>query len=174
MDTDRLPVDRSSAFGTGFEAYAEADLGRLLRLARRLTATPDTAPDLVQETLVRVGLAWRRIDQDPAAYATTVLTRLVWRQERRRVHEWRLLTGRRVEAQQPDPYEVTHESDRLGAAMRGLGARQRAVLVLRFTYDLSVDETARVLGCTTGTVKSQTARGLARLRVLLDEEDGDA
>jgi DNA-directed RNA polymerase specialized sigma24 family protein len=46
--------------------------------------------------------------------------------------------------------------------------------VLRFTYDLSVDETARVLGCANGTVKSQTARGLARLRVLLHEEDDDA
>ena len=77
MDTDRLAVDRSTAFGTDFEAYAEADLGRLLRLARRLTASSDAAPDLAQETLVRVGLAWRRIDKDPAAYATTVLTALL-------------------------------------------------------------------------------------------------
>jgi DNA-directed RNA polymerase specialized sigma24 family protein len=51
-------------------------------------------------------------------------------------------------------------------------ARQRAALVLRFYEDLSEADTARAMGCSVGTVKSQTAKGLARLRTLLEEEDG--
>jgi RNA polymerase sigma factor (sigma-70 family) len=58
-------------------------------------------------------------------------------------------------------------------AMSVLGARQRAVLVLRFWHDLSVEETAVALGCSTGTVKSQSARGLATLRQRLGPQFAD-
>ena len=58
-------------FGEGFEAYAAGDMKRLLRLAAMLSGDSHDASDLVQETLVRVGTAWSRIDRDrdPAGYA---------------------------------------------------------------------------------------------------------
>jgi RNA polymerase sigma factor (sigma-70 family) len=70
----------------------------------------------------------------------------------------------------PDRSAVpVHDRDLLVSGLRQISAGQRAVLVLRYWEDLDVEETARVLGCSTGTVKSQTARGLAALRAVVTE-----
>jgi RNA polymerase sigma-70 factor (sigma-E family) len=165
-----------SSFGEGFEAYAVADMTRLTRLASMLMRDAESARDLVQETLVRVGTAWSRIDRDgnPAGYATTTMSRLAWRQHARRRKEESLL-ARHVPVD-PDDVEIHRVDDaaELRAAMRGLGARQRATLVLRFYCDLSEAEVADSLGCTIGTVKSQTARGLANLREQLARTDNSS
>jgi DNA-directed RNA polymerase specialized sigma24 family protein len=58
----------------------------------------------------------------------------------------------------------------LTAALSGLSKRHRAVLVLRFWADLSVEQVADLLGCSTGTVKSQTSRGLVNLRAALETD----
>lgn len=159
----------SSTFGAGFEAYAVGDTPRLTRLAALLTRDRDSAHDLVQETLVRVGCAWSRIDRDgnPAGYATTTMSRLAWRQSARSRAELSLLTRHVATETTPDGFGRVDDAAILGAAMRKLGPRQRAVLVLRFYLDLSEAEAARSLGCSVGTVKSQTARGLANLRTTM-------
>jgi RNA polymerase sigma factor (sigma-70 family) len=71
-----------------------------------------------------------------------------------------------------DPEPVL-DRDALMRAARALPSGQRAVLVLRFFDELSVEETARALGCTAGTVKSQTSRALANLRAALTAADSD-
>lgn len=164
-----------ASFGEGFEAYAAGDMARLTRLASMLTLDNDNARDLVQETLIRVGCAWNRIDRDgnPAGYATTTLTRLVWRQSSRRRAESALLTqhaATQTGTTPPDDFQRVDDAASLRAAMQQLGVRQRAVLVLRFYNDMSEAEVARTLGCSVGTVKSQTARGLANLRAHLRRE----
>jgi len=153
-------------FGEGFEAYAAGDMKRLLRLAAMLTGDPDDARDLVQETLVRVGSAWSRIDRsrDPAGYATTVMTRMAWRQRHRRRTELTLLSSKAPTEPVNDGFGQVDDALALAAAMKRLGQRQRAVLVLRFYCDLSEQQIADMLGCSNGTVKSQSARGLANLR----------
>lgn len=158
-----------SNFGEGFETYAVGDMARLTRLASMLTRDRESARDLVQETLVRVGCAWSRIDRDgsPGGYATTTMSRLAWRQSARSRTELALLHRHTPAESTPDDFKRIDDAATLGAAMRQLGARQRAVLVLRFYNDLSEAEVARILECSVGTVKSQTARGLANLRTHL-------
>jgi RNA polymerase sigma factor (sigma-70 family) len=70
-----------------------------------------------------------------------------------------------------DPTDASGDRDDLRRALASLGASQRAVVVLRYWDDLSVEQTADALGCSTGNVKSQSARGLARLREALAASD---
>lgn len=157
------------SFGEGFEDYAIGDMARLTRLASMLTPDREAAHDLVQETLVRVGCAWNRIDRDgsPSGYASTTMSRLAWRQSARSRTEWTLLNRHAPTETAPDDFSRIDDATSLRSAMHQLGARQRAVLVLRFYADLSEAEVARMLGCSVGTVKSQTSRGLANLRAHL-------
>lgn len=161
-----------ASFGEGFEAYAAADMARLTRLAAMLTPDRESARDLVQETLVKVGCAWSRIDRDgsPGGYATTTMSRLAWRQSARSRTELSLLHRHTPTESTPDDFRRIDDAATLRAAMQSLGARQRAVLVLRFYSDLSEAECARTLECSVGTIKSQTARGLANLRAHLQRE----
>lgn len=133
-----------------------------------LTGDRSAAEDLLQDVLERMYVAWPRID-DPAAYARRALVNAS-------TNRWRL-RGRRPErplddAPEPLVSDRTEEHgrrDELVRAVACLPPRQRAVVVLRFLEDLSEAETARALGCTAGTVKSQTARALAKLRDLVGE-----
>lgn len=161
-----------SDFGEGFEEYAAGDMARLTRLAAMLTRDHHAAHDLVQETLVRVGSAWSRIDSDgnPSGFATTTMSRLAWRLSARRRAERSILTRHAPAETTPDAYGQVDDASALQSAMRRLGPRQRAVLVLRFYLDLSEAEVARSLGCSVGTVKSQTSRGLANLRDQLHQQ----
>lgn len=161
---------RDAGFGAGFVDYASGDMRRLQRLAYMLTGDVEDARDLVQETLLRVGLAWRRIDQDrsPGAYANKVMSRLVWRQ-RRRSKQVGELNPASVDVYMRDEFTKVDDASLIRAAMRQLGPRQRAVLALRYYCDLSEAEIASTLECSPGTVKSQAARGLARLRASLQD-----
>ena len=150
-----------------FEAFVAASGGRLLRLALGLTGDRGLAEDLVQETLARTFLAWRRIRERESAegYARRVLVTTnisLWR--RRRVTE--RVTGSVPERAGSDPYAVIDGRDELWAALARLGRKQRAVLVLRYFEDRDDAEIADLLGCTASTVRSQAARGLATLRDL--------
>ncbi len=161
-----------ASLGEGFEEYAVGDMPRLTRLASLLTRDRDSAHDLVQETLVRVGCAWSRIDRDgnPSGYASTTMSRLAWRQSARSRTEWTLLNRHAPTETAPDDFSRIDDASALRAAMHKLGARQRAVLVLRFYSDLSETAVAQMLGCSVGTVKSQASRGLANLRTHLQED----
>jgi RNA polymerase sigma-70 factor (sigma-E family) len=142
-------------------------LDQLRRTAYLLCGDWHTADDLVSTALVKLLKHWRRVStmDNIDAYARRVLLR-AWLDERRR--PWR---REHSHAQVPESAARVGSdvADRMAvlALLAELPARRRAVLVLRYFCDLSVEETAEALGCTAGTVKSQTARGLDTLRTRL-------
>ncbi len=151
-----------------FEEFVLAQRGPLVRMARLLTAGDHgLAEDLVQTTLTKLYVAWPRVRRagNPVGYARTSLTH-AFVDERRRPH-------RRETPTDDVPDRTTYDADdtpaeRVLAALGDLPPRQRAVVVLRHWLDLDVAETARLLSCSTGTVKSQNAKALEHLRTALD------
>jgi RNA polymerase sigma-70 factor (sigma-E family) len=157
-----------------FAEFVQADATRLLRVAYLLTGNREAAEDLLQETLERVYVAWPRVD-NPFAYTRRALARRSanrWR-DRARKPEAPLDLATEVHVAHADGAEQRAQRDELVRALAKLGARQRAAVVLRYLEDLSEAETAAALGCSVGTVKSQTSRALARLRVVLDTASPD-
>jgi RNA polymerase sigma-70 factor (sigma-E family) len=150
-----------------FSQYVAARLGQFRRLAFLLCQDWHRADDLVQATITRLYVHWARASalDHTDAYARTILVREF-------VGEQRSGWARRVRlhAVTPDrPGEVADADAVLDvrAALAAIPPRQRATLVLRFYCDLSVEQTAELLGCSAGTVKSQTAKGIAALRARL-------
>jgi RNA polymerase sigma-70 factor (sigma-E family) len=150
-----------------FEAFVAARSTDLLRTAVLLTRDRGHAEDLLQTALVKAYRRWNRIDgEDPYPYVRRILvtTAASWR--RLRVTQ-EIVALPTAEAATPDSSDAVAERDRLAAALATLPPRMRAVLVLRYTEDLSEAATAETLGCSVHTVRSQTVRGLARLRTVL-------
>jgi RNA polymerase sigma-70 factor (sigma-E family) len=152
-----------------FVDFARRHRASLVRSATLLCAGDAAyAEDLVQTTLTRLYLSWPRVRRaaSPLAYARTSLTH-VFVDESRRAHRRRETAWGAPHELDPHAAAVRDEPelrDVVGAALAELGPRQRAVVVLRHFHDLDVAETARVLGCSEGTVKSQNARAIAHLR----------
>ncbi|WP_031483672.1 SigE family RNA polymerase sigma factor [Streptomyces bicolor] len=159
-----------------YAEFAAARAGHLYRSACLLTAG-DThlAEDLVQETLGRIYVRWGRVSRvgNPAGYAQTVLTRAFLAHQRRRSS-----TERATDAI-PDraatygghgdlPLRLT-----LLQALAGLPAKDRAVIVLRYWEDRSVEETADALNASSAAVRTRCTRALGRLRQLLGEDLGE-
>jgi RNA polymerase sigma-70 factor (sigma-E family) len=149
-----------------FETYVRADATALLRTAVLLTRNRADAEDLLQSCLLRVGGAWRQAQASPHRYSRRVLANLAvdgWRQRARRPPAVALV---------PDVAAPGDDMARMDLyrtlvdGLRALPGQQRAALVLRYWEDMTEADTAAVLGCSIGTVKSHTARGLARLRAL--------
>jgi RNA polymerase sigma-70 factor (sigma-E family) len=147
-----------------FAAYVGARLGHLRRLAYLLCQDRDRVDDLVQAAITRLYVHWDRACavEHVDAYVRTILVRVYLKD---RQSGWS--TRVRLSAEPPDA--AAADQDRDGAldvrtALASLPPRQRATLVLRFYCDLTVEQTADLLGCSTGTVKSQTAKGLEALR----------
>ena len=158
--TGDVQAGASESFDS-FDDFARARMHELLRFAHVLTGDPHRAADLVQDALERTLLSWDRVirKDDPEAYVRRAIVN-------RHVSVWRRL---RREALVPDAPERPYDGERafdteLWAALATLPPRQRAVLVLRYYEDLTEADTAAALGCSVGTVKSQTWRALARLR----------
>jgi RNA polymerase sigma-70 factor (sigma-E family) len=156
-----------------FRAYVVERRPALLRTATLLTAGDQhLAEDLVQQTLVAMYLAWPRIRRTsgPDGYAYRTLVNALTDQRRRGF--WR---RERVTDDLPEPEPVPdlpmEERDAVRRALAALPAGMRAAVVLRHWVELDVAETAAAMGCTTGNVKSQTARGLERMRELLDADN---
>jgi RNA polymerase sigma-70 factor (sigma-E family) len=145
--------------------------GSLRKTAHLLCGDWHHAEDLVQNAFVKLYVAWGRVREIDGveAYLRQTLVHLYIDETRRRRHRDTVMAE---PPNQPWP-EVADSADRweLIAALRGVPRRQRACLVLRFYDDLSVAQTAAVLGCSEGTVKSQTARGLTALRDVLAAAD---
>jgi RNA polymerase sigma-70 factor (sigma-E family) len=156
-----------------FVEFVHARGPALLRTAR-LLAGGDThaAEDLLQTTLEKTYLAWRRIRVPAAreAYARTTMARLAVRWSMSRAHR-----SEHLVAEVPERGPDGHEDALLGrvdaaAYLRRLSPRQRAVIVLRYYDDLTEEQIADALGCSRGAVKSHSARALKRLRVHLQRE----
>jgi RNA polymerase sigma-70 factor (sigma-E family) len=163
----------------GLHDFVRAAWPRLLRTAYLLCGNREDAEDVTQAALVRVVRHWRHVERadDPFAYARAVLVNTAnsrWRRARR----LRQLTVDSARAE-PDPSGSTVRDpaadvvlrDAVHRALAELPPRMRAVLVLRFFEDLTEAQAADTLGCSVGSVKSQTSRGLARLRERLDVHD---
>ena|SRR5271154_4630804 len=140
----------------------------LLRTAILLTGSKEAGEDLLQAALERLFRRWRTIHGDPEGYLRQTLVHLTtdgWRRHGR----WRARLSL-LKAASPGhmPDETVHVDDRdqLVRLLLQLPARQRTAIVLRYWNDLSEAETARAMGCSVGTVKAATSRGLQRLREL--------
>jgi RNA polymerase sigma-70 factor (sigma-E family) len=156
-----------------FHSFVLSRRPQLVRTATLLTAGDGhLAEDLVQATLTKLYVAWpafRRAD-NPDGYLRRTLVNALTDERRRwwRRHE-------RPVAELPDRADREPDADDgsegLRAALRELPPKMRAALVFRYFYDLDVADTADALGCSEGTVKSQTARALDRLRGVLGKTD---
>jgi RNA polymerase sigma-70 factor (sigma-E family) len=154
-----------------YTEYLRARLPRLHRAAYLLCGDAHLAEDLVQSTALSLYRKWRtvRAADNVDAYVHRVLVNQFLGEKRR---PWsRVLLSNRPPDLAVAASSSVEDRDAVRAALARLGPRQRAVLVLRFFCDLSVDDTAAALHCSTGNVKSQTARGLAAMRKLLGAGD---
>ncbi len=147
-----------------FDQFVVAGSGRLLRTAYLLTRDHALAEDLLQTSLARAWSAWSRIEGQPEPYVRKVMVNTyasMWRRQ------WNgeLPTGDLPEGPTGTGAVGPEARQDLWAALGRLPKRQRAVVVLRYFEDLTEVETARVLECSVGTIKSQTAKALAKLRI---------
>ncbi|SDC07248.1 SigE family RNA polymerase sigma factor [Nocardioides lianchengensis] len=158
-----------------FTEFALASRTRLRRTAYLLGGDWDRARDHVQEALVRVYVRWPKLQKQGGelAYARRAVASVVIDESRRR-------SSRELPADpdldRPSTEDVAAAvTDRaaLMAALAGLPPRQRACVVLRYFEELDVRETAATLGCSEGTVKSQTSRALTSLRSAFESSSRD-
>jgi RNA polymerase sigma-70 factor (sigma-E family) len=156
-----------------YEEFADSRLSALLRYAVMLTGDPHLAEDLVQETMVRVQLNWRRVTNAdvPESYVRRMLTNqfIDWRRG-----SWvkRVLLRSEPDgaiAVPGDHAQATADRDQVWSWLARLPRRQRAALVLRYYEDLPDAEIAEVLDCAVGTVRAAISRALATLRAELVE-----
>jgi RNA polymerase sigma-70 factor (sigma-E family) len=155
--------------GAEFAEYFAARRDTMRRTAYLLCGDWHWADDLTQITFVRLAQAWSRV-RDPAAvdaFTRTCLIRVYLSESRRLFRRRERTSGMPPEDSQADHADRVATRLDVIEAMRTLPPRQRATLVCRYHQGLSVQETAEVLGCSAGTVKTQTSRGLAVLRRLL-------
>ncbi|MEU0091349.1 SigE family RNA polymerase sigma factor [Kribbella sp. NPDC006257] len=151
--------------------FVEAASASLRRTAYLVCGDWHRADDVVQDALYKLYLSWSKVDRsgNPFAYARRVVVNAALDTGRR---PWR----REVPTDAPpdkvqagDPVGAQADRDEVRTALAVLAPRQRACVVLRYYEDLSIEQTAEILGCTPGTVKSQAARGLETLRHAINE-----
>jgi RNA polymerase sigma-70 factor (sigma-E family) len=151
-----------------YVAYVEGRQASLRRLAYLLCRDWHSADDLVQVTVTRLFTHWPRASRmdNIDAYVRTILVRAFLAERRSPWFRRVLLPGvpadRAATCADPDAVLDVRE------ALAAIPPRQRATLVLRFYCDLDVEQAAIMLGCSPGTVKSQTSKGLAALRRMLE------
>jgi RNA polymerase sigma-70 factor (sigma-E family) len=160
----------------GYPEFAAARAGHLYRSACLLTGG-DThlAEDLVQETLGRVYLRWSRISRadNPAGYAQTVLTRAFLAHQRRHSSRRERASDVLPDVPGPDTPGDTPLRLTLLGALGQLSAKDRAVVVLRYWEDRSIEETAAAMNASSAAVRTRCVRALARLRTLLGDALGE-
>jgi RNA polymerase sigma-70 factor (sigma-E family) len=153
-----------------YEEFARARLATLARYALMLTGDHHSAEDLVQETMVRAQLNWRKVSKAdaPERYVKRMMVNLFidWQ----RGSWWKRVlvradagSGVRV----PDASEGTADRDEIWQALTRLPRQQRAALVLRYYEDLPDAEIAEALGCTVGTARGYVSKALTALRARL-------
>lgn len=152
-----------------FTEFAAGAAPRLRRTAFLLCGDWHTAEDLTQITLARMFVSWRRITRQDAVYAYASRTLVnSYLSDRRRRRGREVLTGwlpeTAAESQACELRMVMLD------ALATLPPKARVVVVMRYWADLSVEQVADLLGCSTGNVKSQSARALGKLRAVLQED----
>lgn len=159
-------MSRTTADDAAFTEFAAAAQGRLRSTAYLLCGDWERASDHVQEGLIRVYVAWPRLVRKGGelAYARRAVVSAFLDHARRRSSGERPTDAEADRATGEDVAGAVTDRAALMAALEQLPRRQRACVVLRYFEDLDVRDTAAVLGCSEGTVKSQTSRGLASLR----------
>ena len=152
-----------------FDTFVLTHGKTLVRCAYLIVGDTGAAQDVVQIALVKVARRWKVVVANghplPYARAAVVHTAISWR---RRKWHGEVPNGALPDHAAADPMSAVDNRDRLRRALAGLPRRPRAAVVLRHYLDLDEAATAAALGCSIGTVKSQTAKGLARLRASLD------
>lgn len=148
-----------------FVQFVAARRSRLFRTAFLLCGDRFAAEDLVQQTLERSFVAWHRVSRadEPDAYVRRIMINEHARKFHRRGRE--ALVTEVPEPRQSPVGDWAETRSALLTALAALPPRQRQTVVLRYVEDLSETQTAAAMGCSVGTVKSQAARGIARLRL---------
>jgi RNA polymerase sigma-70 factor (sigma-E family) len=141
---------------------------QLFRASIALAGGRTEGEELLQEALERLVRNWTRITEDPEGYLRRTLCNLAadnWRRRVRQARKLHLLPNRVSEA---NGIAEVDRRDELLHLLRQLPPRQRAVIVLRYWEQRSEAETAALLGCSEGTVKSAASRGMRKLREIAD------
>jgi RNA polymerase sigma-70 factor (sigma-E family) len=161
--------NRVSAHAEAITAFVHGHQARLTRFGYLLTGDVASAEDLVQTALLETIRRWERISRQDnvEAYVRQAMVNRQHSLWRRRSSSEQLRPDL-PEASVADPSGRVDDLDLLRRALLQLPNRQRAAVVLRFYEDLTEAQAAQVLGCSVGNVKSQTSRGLAKLRSLLE------
>lgn len=152
-----------------FREFVTSQMASLRKLAYMTCGDWHAAEDAVANALVKLYPRWRKLDR-PDLYAKTMVYRAAIDEKRRPWRRERAAGEAMPDIAQVDPANLTDERLRIRAALEAVPPRQRAAVILRHYLGLSLEDTAGVLGCNVGTAKSQTSRGLAKLRELLAAE----
>jgi RNA polymerase sigma-70 factor (sigma-E family) len=150
-----------------FAEFVAARSKQLIRLAYVLTGDQHSAEDLLQNALTKAAAHWGRIHSAPEAYVRRIMYReqVSWLRQRARRPETAVAqVPERPAGDQPVSVEARLM---LQDALRALPPRRRAVLVLRYLEDQSESQVADILGCSVGTVRSQTHKAISQLRSVL-------
>ena len=153
-----------------FRHFVAAHMDALRGLAYLTCGNWQAAEDAVARSLARLYPRWSKVSS-PHRYATRMVVRAAIDEVRRPWRRERAASDDLPDIVVPDRSDSITDAVHVRNALRQLPPGQRAVLVLRFYEDFSVDEVAEALGRRPGTIKSQTARGLATLRRLLAAHD---
>ncbi|MET7397443.1 SigE family RNA polymerase sigma factor [Dactylosporangium sp. NPDC005572] len=152
-----------------FREFVGARMASLRSLAYVTCGDWHAAEDAVANALIKLYARWRRVDR-PDLYAQTMVYRAAVDETRRSWWRRERPAGDAMpDVESADPAGVSDERIRVRQALMAVPPGQRAVLFLRYYQGLTIEEAADVLGCHPGTVKSQAARGLARLRERLKD-----
>ncbi|MFC4502218.1 MULTISPECIES: SigE family RNA polymerase sigma factor [Streptomyces] len=166
--------DSGSSGNAEFQAFVTGRWPRLMRTAFLLTGEQHSAEDLVQSTLEQVYVHWRKVSSadEPEAYVRRVMINAHARRYRRKLREF--LAPRSDDGSDPR-YEIADTGDRIAQAddrhallraLAELPPRQREAVVLRYWEDLTETQAAEAMGCSVGAVKSNAAKGIAKLRAI--------
>lgn len=152
-----------------FDQFVTSASPRLLRATYLMIGDLGAAEDLLQDVLEKMYVKWPRVS-DPSAYARQALAHAASSRWRRRTRRPGITLVEQHHRPVSDYTDARADRDSLIRALAQLPRGQRAVLVLRYFDDQTEAATAAALGCSVGTVKSQSARAMRTLRALLDPE----
>jgi RNA polymerase sigma-70 factor (sigma-E family) len=164
--------DRKQARDEEFQAFVIGRWPRLMRTAFLLTGEQHAAEDLVQSTFEQVYVAWRKVGSadEPEAYVRRVMINAHARKHRRRLREFLApKDDSGLAHEQPDTGDRISQADDRNALLKALAQlppRQRQAVVLRYWEDLTETQAAEAMGCSVGAVKSNAAKGIAKLRAI--------